>query len=173
MYVSITSLDAGLARILEPRAAAPYRRLRTLEVLAKAGVPVGVSVSPVIPFINEPELERILDASAQVGATSGAFCRAALALGSDPIFHQWLQTHFQQRAARVMARVRDMCCGKDYDASFGPRMKGEGVWAQWLQQRFSPGSCAFRSGPGAGRAGSDALSSAALVAEKCAEQQLF
>lgn len=143
VYVSITSLDAGLARILEPRAAAPYRRLRTLEVLAKAGVPVGVSVSPVIPFINEPELERILEAAAQAGATSAFSVVLRLPWEVNPIFQQWLQTHFPQRAARVMARVRDMRGGKDYDASFGSRMKGEGVWAQLLQQRFSQAAARF------------------------------
>lgn len=143
VYVSITSLDAGLARILEPRASAPYRRLSTLEVLAKAGVPVGVSVSPVIPFINEPELERILEAAAQAGATSAFSVVLRLPWEVNPIFQQWLQTHFPQRAARVMARVRDMRGGKDYDASFGSRMKGEGVWAQLLQQRFSQAAARF------------------------------
>jgi DNA repair photolyase len=137
VYVSITSLDAGLARILEPRAAAPHRRLRTVEALAKAGVPVGVSVSPVIPFINEPELERILEAAAQAGATSAFSIVLRLPWEVSPIFQQWLQTHFPERAARVMARIREMRGGKDYDASFGSRMKGEGVWAQLLRQRFA------------------------------------
>ncbi len=137
VYVSITSLDPELARILEPRAAAPHRRLQTISTLAKAGVPVGVSVSPVIPFINEPELERILEAAASAGATSAFSIVLRLPWEVNPLFQQWLDQHFPQRAARVMARVREMRGGKDYDARFGARMSGEGVWAQLLAQRFS------------------------------------
>ena len=137
VYVSVTSLDPELARILEPRAAAPHRRLQTIATLAKAGVPVGVSVSPVIPFINEPELERILEAAANAGATSAFSIVLRLPWEVNPLFQQWLDQHYPQRAARVMARVREMRGGKDYDARFGTRMRGEGVWAQLLAQRFS------------------------------------
>lgn len=137
VYVSVTSLDPELARILEPRAAAPHRRLQTIATLANAGVPVGVSVSPVIPFINEPELERILEAAASAGATSAFSIVLRLPWEVNPLFQQWLDQHFPQRAARVMARVREMRGGKDYDARFGARMRGEGVWAQLLSQRFS------------------------------------
>ena len=136
VYVSVTSLDSNLSRILEPRAAAPQRRLKTIEALAKAGVPVGVSVSPVIPFINEPELERILEAAANAGATSAFSVVLRLPWEVNPLFQQWLDQHFPERAARVMARVREMRGGRDYDARFGVRMKGEGVWAQLLNQRF-------------------------------------
>ena len=136
VYVSVTSLDAGLARILEPRAAAPARRLQTIAALAKAGVPVGVSVSPIIPFINEPELERILEAAADAGASSAFSVVLRLPWEVNPLFQQWLERHFPQRAARVMARVREMRGGRDYDARFVARMKGEGVWAQLLSQRF-------------------------------------
>jgi DNA repair photolyase len=137
VYVSITSLDPALARILEPRAAAPHRRLRTVETLAKAGVPVGVSASPIIPFINEPELERILEAARAAGATSAFSIVLRLPWEVNPIFQQWLQAHFPDRAARVMARIREMRGGKDYDSRWGARMKGEGVWAQLLHQRFT------------------------------------
>ncbi|MBW8831877.1 MAG: PA0069 family radical SAM protein [Burkholderiales bacterium] len=137
VYLSITSLDPNLARILEPRAAAPHRRLRTVETLAKAGVPVGVSVSPVIPFINEPEIEKILQAAANAGATSAFSIVLRLPWEVNPIFQHWLHEHFPDRAARVMARVREMRGGQDYDSRFGARMKGEGVWAQLLQQRFT------------------------------------
>ena len=137
VYVSVTSLDPELARILEPRAAAPHRRLQTIATLAKAGVPVGVSVSPIIPFINEPELERILEAAASAGATSAFSIVLRLPWEVNPLFQQWLDQHYPQRAARVMTRVREMRGGKDYDASFGKRMSGEGVWAQLLAQRFS------------------------------------
>jgi DNA repair photolyase len=136
VYVSVTTLDAPLARILEPRAASPLRRLQTIAALAAAGVPVGVSVSPVIPFINEPELERILEAAAQAGATSAFSVVLRLPWEVNPLFQQWLDLHFPERAARVMARVREMRGGRDYDARFGARMRGEGVWAQLLSQRF-------------------------------------
>ncbi len=136
VYVSVTTLDAKLARILEPRAAAPQRRLRTIATLAQAGIPVGVSVSPIIPFINEPELERILEAAAAAGATSAFSVVLRLPWEVNPLFQQWLQTHFPDRAARVMARVREMRGGKDYDAQFGSRMTGQGVWADLLSQRL-------------------------------------
>ena len=136
VYVSITTLDGTLARIMEPRAAAPQRRLRTIETLAKAGVPVGVSVSPVIPFINEPELERVLVAAAEAGATSAFSIVLRLPWEVNPLFQQWLAQHFPDRAARVMARVREMRGGRDNDARFGSRMRGEGVWAELLAQRF-------------------------------------
>jgi DNA repair photolyase len=136
VYVSVTSLDSGLSRILEPRAAAPHRRLKTIEALASAGVPVGVSVSPIIPFINEPELERVLEAAANAGATSAFSVVLRLPWEVNPLFQQWLEQHFPERAARVMARVREMRGGRDYDARFGARMHGEGVWAQLLRQRF-------------------------------------
>jgi DNA repair photolyase len=143
VYVSVTSLDPALARILEPRAASPQRRLRTIETLASAGVPVGVSVSPLIPFINEPELERVLEAAAKAGARSAFGIVLRLPWEVNPIFQQWLDQHFPDRAARVMARVREMRGGRDYDASFGSRMKGEGVWAQLLQQRLRKASARY------------------------------
>lgn len=136
VYVSITTLDGALARILEPRAAAPQRRLRTIETLARAGVPVGVSVSPVIPFINEPELERVLAAAAAAGARSAFSIVLRLPWEVNPLFQHWLDAHFPDRAARVMARVREMRGGRDNDARFGTRMRGEGVWADLLAQRF-------------------------------------
>jgi len=135
VYVSITTLDPALARVMEPRAAAPHRRLRTIETLARAGVPVGVSASPMIPFLNEPELERIFEAAAAAGARAGFSIVVRLPWEVSPLFQQWLEQHFPDRAARVMARIRDMRGGKDYDASFGTRMTGEGVWAELFAQR--------------------------------------
>ena len=143
VYVSITTLDANLARILEPRAAAPHRRLRIVEILARAGVPVGVSVSPVIPFINEPEIERILEAAANAGATSAFSVVLRLPWEVNPLFQNWLEQHFPQRAARVMARVREMRGGRDYDARFGSRMTGQGVWADLPRQRFQKAAARF------------------------------
>ena len=136
VYLSITTLDPQLARILEPRAAAPLRRLQTIEALAKAGIPVGVSVSPVIPFLNEPELERILKAAREAGARSAFSIVLRLPWEVNPLFQQWLQQHVPERAKRIMARVREMRGGKDYDSNFGTRMTGQGVWAQLLRQRF-------------------------------------
>ncbi len=136
VYLSVTTLDNDLARILEPRAAAPARRLRTIKALADAGVPVGVSVSPIIPFINEPELERILEAAAEAGAQSAFSIPVRLPWEVNPLFQDWLQQHFPDRAERVMARIRDMRGGKDNDARFGTRFTGEGVWAELLRARL-------------------------------------
>ena len=136
VYVSLTTLQPELARILEPRAASPQRRLLTITRLAQAGVPVGVSVSPVIPFINEPELEHILAAAAESGASTAFSIVLRLPWEVNPLFQQWLQQHFPERAQRVMARVREMRGGRDNDARFGHRMTGEGVWADLLRQRF-------------------------------------
>jgi DNA repair photolyase len=136
VIVSITTLDARLTRIMEPRAAAPHRRLRTIEALARAGVPVGVSVSPVIPFLNEPELERILEAARGAGAGSAFSIVLRLPWEVNPLFQQWLAQHVPERAQRIMARVREMRAGKDNDSRFGSRMRGQGVWAELLRQRF-------------------------------------
>ena len=136
VYISLTTLDPALARIMEPRAAAPHRRLRTIATLADAGVPVGVSLSPMIPFINEPELERLLEAAAKAGAGRAFMVVLRLPWEVNPLFQNWLAQHFPDRAARVMARVRDMHGGKDYDPRFGQRQRGSGVWADLLRQRF-------------------------------------
>jgi len=137
VYVSVTSLEPAIARILEPRAAAPHRRIKTIEALARAGVAVGVSVSPIIPFINEPEIERILEAAAGAGATSAFGIVVRLPWEVNPIFQRWLDQHFPDRAARVMARIREMRGGRDYDASFDTRMRGEGIWAELIAQRLA------------------------------------
>ncbi|HEX7682147.1 MAG TPA: PA0069 family radical SAM protein [Trinickia sp.] len=134
--VTVTTLDAQIARTLEPRAATPMRRLRTIRLLSEAGIPVGVSIAPVIPFVTEPDLERVLEACAQAGATSASYIVLRLPWEVAPLFKEWLAAHFPQRAERVMSRVRDMRGGKDYDASFAHRMKGEGAWADLLRQRF-------------------------------------
>ncbi len=136
VYLSITTLDPALARAMEPRAASPQRRLRAIEALSRAGVPVGVSVSPVIPFLNEPELERILEAARAAGTQRAFSIVLRLPWEVNPLFQHWLQQHVPERAARIMARVRDMRGGKDNDSRFGTRMTGQGVWAQLLRQRF-------------------------------------
>jgi DNA repair photolyase len=134
--LTITTLDADIARTLEPRAAAPARRLRTIRTLTEAGIPVGVSIAPVIPFVTEPDLERVLEAVAEAGAVSASYIVLRLPWEVNTLFQQWLQTHFPDRAQRVMNRIRDMRGGKDYEASFGKRMRGEGIWADLIRQRF-------------------------------------
>ncbi len=135
VYVTITTLDAELARKLEPRAAAPHRRLRTIRALAEAGVPVGVSVAPQIPFVNE-DMEHVLEAAWQAGARTAFYTVIRLPWEVAPIFRQWLELHYPQRAARIMARIHDLRGGKDYDADFATRMKGQGPWAELVKQRF-------------------------------------
>ncbi len=135
VYVTITTLNSELARKLEPRAAAPQRRLRIIRTLADAGVPVGVSVAPQIPFIND-DMEQVLQAAWEAGARSAFYTVLRLPWELNPLFQQWLDLHYPQRAARVMARVRDMRGGKDYDSSFASRMKGSGLWAELVRQRF-------------------------------------
>ena len=140
IYVSITTLEPELARILEPRAAAPHRRIRTVKTLSEAGVPVGVSVSPLIPFINEPELEQVLEAAAEAGARAAFSIPLRLPWEVNPLFQDWLKLHFPDRAARVMARLHDMRGGRDNDPRFGTRMTGEGLWAQLMAQRLKKAS---------------------------------
>jgi DNA repair photolyase len=134
--VTLTTLDARIARTLEPRATAPMRRLRTIRALTEAGIPVGVSIAPVIPFVTEPDLERILAAAAEAGAINAGYVTLRLPWEVSPLFRQWLETHFPDRAERVMNRVRDIHGGKDYDSSFGKRMHGQGIWADLIRQRF-------------------------------------
>jgi len=138
--VTITTLDPVIARTLEPRAASPARRLRVIRTLAEAGIPVSVSIAPVIPFVTEPDLERVMEAAVEAGASQAGYIVLRLPWEVSPLFRQWLQAHFPDRAARVMNRIQDMRGGKDYDADFATRMRGTGVWAELLQQRFDKAS---------------------------------
>ena len=133
--VTITTLDSKISRTLEPRAAAPSRRLRTIRTLTEAGIPVGVSIAPIIPFVTEPDIEKVMEAARDAGALMASYVVLRLPWEVSPLFKEWLEEHFPDRAARVMNRVRDMRGGKDYDASFGNRMHGEGIWADLIQQR--------------------------------------
>lgn len=137
--VTITTLDHSVSRTLEPRAASPARRLQTIQRLAQAGIPVLVSVAPIIPFVTEQELEKVLQAAADAGASAAGYTVLRLPWEVNPLFQQWLQTHFSERAERVMNRIRDMRGGKDYVAEFGNRMRGEGLWAEMIRQRFEKG----------------------------------
>jgi len=135
VYVTITTLNAELARTLEPRAAAPHRRLRVLRTLAEHDVPCGVSLAPQIPFLND-DMEQVLEAAWDAGAREAFYHVLRLPWEVAPLFRQWLQTHYPQRAERVMHRIQEMRGGKDYDSDFATRMKGSGTWAELLRQRF-------------------------------------
>jgi DNA repair photolyase len=135
--ITLTTLDPEISRTLEPRAAAPARRLRAIRTLAEAGIPVSVSVAPIIPFVTEPEIEKILEAARDAGAVGAHYVVLRLRWEVNPLFKEWLEAHFPDRAARVMNRVRDMRGGKDYDSDFSKRMHGEGVWADLIRQRFT------------------------------------
>ncbi|RYG14171.1 MAG: PA0069 family radical SAM protein [Burkholderiales bacterium] len=139
VYVTITTLDGEVARKLEPRAAAPHRRLRTIKTLADAGIPVGVSLAPHIPFVTE-DMEQVLEAAWEAGARSAFYHVIRLPWEVAPLFHQWLEVHYPQRAGRIMARIQEMRGGKDYDADFATRMKGSGLWAELIRQRFEKAS---------------------------------
>jgi DNA repair photolyase len=136
VFVSITSLDPELARRMEPRAAAPHRRLEVVRALTAAGVPVGVLASPMIPALNDHELERILAAAAEAGAGAADYILVRLPLEIKELFQGWLDEHYPDRASRVMSLIRGTRGGKLYDASFGQRMVGSGPVADLLAERF-------------------------------------
>ena len=134
--LSINSLDAGLARLLEPRAASPAHRLAALELLAKAGVPAGVLVAPVIPGLNDHEIPLVIAAAAKAGARWAAPQVLRLPLGVAPLFEDWLTRTFPDRKDKVLNRIRSLRAGKLNDARFGSRMKGEGIFAEQICQMF-------------------------------------
>lgn len=141
--ITLTTLDPKIARTLEPRAAAPERRLRTIRTLAEAGIPVGVSIAPIIPFVTEPEIERVIEAAFDAGAIQVSYVVLRLPWEVNPLFKDWLEAHFPDRAQRVMNRVREMHGGKDYDASFATRMGGQGLWADLIRQRVEKATQRF------------------------------
>lgn len=134
--LSVTTLDPALARRMEPRAAAPARRLAAIQALAQAGVPVGVLAAPMIPGLNDAELERILGACAAAGATRAGYVLLRLPLEIAGLFEDWLHAHLPDRAARVLALVRQTRGGNLYDSRFGKRQSGNGPYADMLASRF-------------------------------------
>ncbi|SFF33864.1 DNA repair photolyase [Fontimonas thermophila] len=134
--ISVTTLDPALKRTLEPRASAPATRLRVMRKLADAGVPVMVMFSPVIPFVNDAELERVLEAAYDAGARHAAYVMLRLPHEVKELFRAWLDVHLPLKAAHVMSLVTQMRGGKDYDSAFGTRMRGEGAYADVIAQRF-------------------------------------
>ena len=137
VYLSITTLDRTLARTLEPRAAAPQRRLQALATLARAGVPTGVMVAPLIPQLNDRDLEAILEAAAQAGAKHAGWILLRLPREVAPLFRDWLDVHQPLRARHVMSLVQQMRGGRDYDAEFGTRQRGRGTFAELIARRFA------------------------------------
>jgi DNA repair photolyase len=134
--VSITSLDAELKRAMEPQAASPRARLETVRRLNEAGVPTGVLVAPVIPALTDHELESILEAAAAAGARWAGYVLLRLPYEVKDLFQEWLAAHYPDRADHVMSMLRQMRGGKDYDSSFGTRMRGTGPLAELLRSRF-------------------------------------
>lgn len=135
-FVSVTTLDHELARRMEPRASAPARRIEAIRRLAAAGIPTGVMVAPVIPFLTDSELESILEAAAGAGAANAGYVLMRLPWEVKDLFQGWLQHHYPLKAAHVMSRVRAMRNGRENDPNFGSRMRGDGLFAQLLGKRF-------------------------------------
>ncbi len=136
VMISLTTLDPALARRMEPRAAAPARRLAAIETLSRAGVPVGVLVAPIIPALNDHELETILPAVRAAGAGSADYVLVRLPLEIKDLFEEWLTLHYPDRKARVLSLIRQTRDGKLYDSTFGSRMRGTGPYADLLESRF-------------------------------------
>lgn len=136
VIVSVTTLGHSLSRRMEPRATAPKRRLQTIRALHQAGISVGVLFAPVIPALNDSEMETVLAAAAEAGADSAGYVILRLPHELKTLFQEWLQDHYPLRAGHVMNRVRDMRGGKEYDSEFGRRMTGTGELAELIRQRF-------------------------------------
>lgn len=135
--ISITTLDADLARKMEPRCPSPKRRLKALETLAKAGCPMRISVSPLVPGLTDHELEAILRAARDAGAIAASTIPLRLPGEVADLWRDWLAETAPNRVGRVMSKLRDMHGGRDYDPRFGARMSGQGVWADLIRARFN------------------------------------
>lgn len=136
VFVSVTTLDAGIARTMEPRAASPRRRLQTIRRLNEAGMPCGVMVAPVIPFLTDAELENILEKAHEHGARSAGYTLLRLPYELKDLFKDWLATHYPLKAEHVMSRLREMRGGRENDPEFVSRFRGNGLFADLLSQRF-------------------------------------
>jgi DNA repair photolyase len=135
--VSVTSLDLKLSRLMEPRAPAPARRLKVIERLSAAGVPVRLMVSPVVPGLTDHEVERIIGAGAAAGAQAASWIMLRLPLEVSALFQEWLSVHFPDRRSKVMSLIRDMHGGQDYSSGWGKRTRGEGTYAQMIAHRVA------------------------------------
>lgn len=137
VFLSVNNLDHELARRLEPRCTAPARRLQAIRTLAQAGVPVGVLVAPVIPFLNDDQIEAVLEAAYDAGANQAGYVVLRLPYEVKSLFRDWLERHYPLKAKHVMSRVQAMRGGRDNDPKFGSRMRGEGEFAELLSKRFA------------------------------------
>ncbi len=137
VYLSVTTLEPALARRMEPRAAAPARRLQAVQELTKAAVPTGVMVAPMIPGLNDMEMERIIEASARAGAKHAAYVLLRLPYELRQIFEDWLAAHFPDRARHILSLIRETRSGALSDARFHHRFSGQGVYADLLLRRFT------------------------------------
>ncbi|GGO90715.1 PA0069 family radical SAM protein [Stakelama pacifica] len=136
VMISVTSLDPKIAMTLEPRAPHPERRLAAVRTLSEAGIPTQVSIAPVIPSITDHEMEHILERAAEAGARAASFIPVRLPHEVAPLFRAWLDTHYPDRAGKVMAIIRSLRGGRDNDPGFGSRMRGQGPWADLMRVRF-------------------------------------
>ncbi|WKL32199.1 PA0069 family radical SAM protein [Sinorhizobium meliloti] len=134
--ISVTTLDRKLARSMEPRASTPTKRLEALRAISEAGIPAGVLVAPIIPALNDHEIERVLDLAKSAGASDASYVLLRLPLEVSPLFRDWLLRNYPDRYRHVMSLIRSMRGGKDYDAEFGKRMKGSGPYAWQIGRRF-------------------------------------
>ncbi len=135
--ITVVTLDHEISRYLEPRSSAPARRLVAMRRLKEAGIPVHVNVAPVIPFLTDSELETILEAAKGAGVDAASYTLLRLPWEVKDVFKAWLEERFPLKAAHVMSRVHEMRGGRDNDPNFGSRMKGHGLWAELLRQRFA------------------------------------
>jgi DNA repair photolyase len=140
VFVSLTTLDTELRRVMEPRTSPPAARLAAIRALREAGIPVGVLVAPVIPALNDHEIPALLQAAAEAGAQTAGYVVLRLPHAVAPLFEQWLATHFPDRKHKVLDRVRAMRQGKLYEYAFGKRMRGEGVFADQISSLFEVAS---------------------------------
>ena len=136
VFISITTLNPDLAAKMEPRASRPSHRLRAVEMLAKAGVPVGVLVAPIVPGLNDREIPSVLEAAKSAGAVDAGYTLVRLPYGVKDVFQDWLKVHFPEKLERILSSVRDVRGGKLNDAQFGSRMRGEGAYAEQIHQMF-------------------------------------
>jgi DNA repair photolyase len=143
VYVSVNNLDHDLARRLEPRCSAPARRLETIRRLSAAGIPTGVLVAPVIPFLTDHQIEPVLEAAHAAGASSAGYVLMRLPYEVKDLFRNWLEVHYPLKARHVMSRVHEMRGGRDNDPDFGSRMVGAGELAELLRKRFDIASKRF------------------------------
>ncbi|HUY67797.1 MAG TPA: PA0069 family radical SAM protein [Alphaproteobacteria bacterium] len=135
--VSLTTLDPALARVMEPRAAAPWKRLATIKALAEAGIPVTVMTAPLIPGLNDMEMERLLEAAWEAGARAAHYTLVRLPYELKDLFRQWLETHRPGRAEHVLSLIRETRGGKLYDADYSQRRRGSGVYSDLIASRFT------------------------------------